>query len=58
MSGKYKKVLSYKAKGIDIEIIDTDMFFELLEQCRCSMICTLMYERAKNDETAERETGS
>lgn len=30
MSSKHKKALDYKARGIDIEIIDVDTFFELL----------------------------
>lgn len=32
MSEKHKKALEYKAKGVDIEIIDTDTFFEILGQ--------------------------
>ncbi len=30
MSSKHRKALEYKARGVDIEIIDTDTFFEML----------------------------
>lgn len=32
MSDKHRKALDYKAKGADIEIIDTDTFFDILGQ--------------------------